>query len=348
MSGDLILVTGYGGFLGASIVRRLLEFGYRVRGLARSDYPELRRLGVEPVQASLTDVNSVARAMEGCTGVVHTAARAGVWGAWQEYFDPNVRGTEILLAAARRSGVRAFVYTSSPSVTFAAKHQSGIDETTPYPNRWLCHYPHTKALAEQMVLRAAGSELGTCALRPHLIWGEGDPHLMPRVIQKALAGRLKRVGSGTNLIDVVHVDRAALAHVDALRRLLGGASEVSGQAYFLTDGRPQECWSWIGRILDGAGVDVPRGAVSYRVAYAIGAVMEGCYRALRIRREPPMTRFVAAQLALDHYFSIGKAKRELGYRPIDDFDAVFDECRPWLKRVAEAIRSGRTLPSGHA
>lgn len=170
---------------------------------------------------------------------------------------------------------------------------------------------------------------------------------MPRVIHKALAGRLKRVGSGTNLIDVVHVDHAAAAHVEALRRLSAGASEITGQAYFLTDGRPQECWSWIKRILDGAGVDVPRGAVSYRAAYAIGAVLEGCYRALRIRREPPMTRFVAAQLALDHYFSIAKAKRELEYRPIEDFDAVFDACRPWLKSVAEAIRSGRTQQSGH-
>lgn len=231
------------------------------------------------------------------------------------------------------------VYTSSPSVTFDSANQSGIDESVPYPNRWLCHYPHTKALAEQAVLDAGRrGELATCALRPHLIWGNGDPHLMPRVISRAQCGKLWRVGTGKNLIDIVHVDNAANAHLLALRCLLAGDSKVNAQAFFITDGVPQECWQWIGRILNAANLQVPTKSLSFETAYRIGGALEVAFKALRIRSEPPMTRFVAAQLALDHYFSIEKARALLKYLPKCDSDAALEECVPWLRTLVKRKR----------
>jgi 2-alkyl-3-oxoalkanoate reductase len=330
-----VLVTGHGGFLGGAIVAQLLESGYEVRGLARGEYPHWERQGVESIRGSLADAGTVESAVQGCDSIIHTAARAGVWGAWEDYYQPNTVGTQCLLDAARRAGVRAVVFTSSPSVTFAAAHQSGMDETAPYPQRWLCHYPHTKALAEQAVLAAAErGEVRACALRPHLIWGEGDPHLMPRVIQRAQAGRLMCVGTGSNRIDVVHVRHAARAHLLALEKLVAGDDAVNGQAFFITDGQPQACWGWISRILTTAGVAVPRKRIPYRIAYALGAALEVVYRLGRRRDEPAMTRFVAAQLALDHYFSIEKARARLGYAPVVDLEEEFAACEPWLKRVA--------------
>ncbi len=314
-----ILVTGYGGFLGRAICRELLSHGYRVRGLARNKYPVLDALGVECIQASATDPSACKEACRGMDGVIHTAALAGVWGPAKLYEQTNIGATENLLSSCKKSGIGAFVYTSSPSVTFDGTAQRNIDENVPYPNKWLCHYPRTKAIAEQQVLAAnQPTRFATCSLRPHLIWGVGDPHLIPRVIEKCRSGRLRRVGSGTNWIDTVHVDYAAIAHRLALERMLDRDQNASGRAYFITDGEPVECWEWITRILESAKLKPPNKCISFRAAYRMGGIFESIYGLLRIASEPPMTRFVAAQLGVDHYFDISSAKERLGYVPIQN------------------------------
>lgn len=326
-----ILVTGYGGFLGTAICRQLIENGYRVRGLSRGTYPQLAAAGVECIQGSITDAQTVNGALRGVDAVIHTAAIAGVWGKKSDYQSINIDATDLLLAGARAAGIRAFVYTSSPSVTFDGKPQSGIDERVPYPTQWLCDYPRTKAIAEQRVLAANDpASFATCSLRPHLIWGVGDPHLIPRVIQRCRMGRLRRVGSGQNLIDTVHVEHAASAHLLALEKMLAGNPDASGRAYFITDGQPVPCWEWISTILACAGLEPPKGAVSVQAAYRIGAALETLYRWIGKTNEPPMTRFVALQLGVDHYFDISQAKELLGYAPALDRQAKIEEMRRWL------------------
>ena len=310
----LVLVTGGGGFLGQYIVEQLLARGDRVRSLARGHYPALASLGVECVRADLRDAAAVRQACAGVDVVFHTAAVAGIWGPWQDYFDVNVLGTRHVLEGCRQHGVPRLVLSSSPSVTFDGHPQEGVDERAPYPARWLCHYQHTKALAEQAVLEANGSDLATCALRPHLVWGPRDPHLTPRLIARAVAGQLRRVGDGTNLIDMVYVENAATAHLQAADALAGN-SRVGGRAYFISQGEPVNCWQWIDQILALAGVGPVRRHVSLAAARRVGAVLETVHRVLGILREPRMTRFLAAQLGTSHYFDITAARRDFGYCP---------------------------------
>ena len=309
-------MTGYGGFLGKAICKELLAKGYRVRGLARSRYPELERQGVDCIQGSAADEAACEIACRGADAVVHTAALAGVWGHAKPFELANVVATDHLIRSCRRNGIGAFVFTSSPSVTFDGKPQCNINEQAPYPTRWLCHYPRTKAIAEQHVLEANNSSFSACALRPHLIWGVGDPHLIPRVIDRCRTGRLRCVGDGKNLIDTVHVDQAAVAHRLALERMLGHDASASGRAYFITDGAPVECWEWIKTILKSANLAAPTKGISFASAYRIGAMLELAYRLAGSPVEPPMTRFVAAQLGVDHYFDISAARQLLGYEPI--------------------------------
>lgn len=312
-----VLVTGAGGFLGSEIARQLLERGDRVRGFGRGSYPQLVQRGVEWVRGDVRDADTVAAACRGVDAVVHTAAKAGVWGDRDEYEAINAQGTEHVLAGVRAAGVPTLVYTSSPSVTFDGRDQSGIDESAPYPEAWLCDYPRTKAIGERAVLAAHDpGRLHTAALRPHLIWGEGDPHLLPRLIARARSGRLRIVGDGKNRIDTVHVENAAAAHLNAIDTLsTNPAPAAGGKAYFITQGEPVACWTWIAEVLTLAGVTPPRRRIAFSTAWRIGAILEGLYRVAGRRVEPPMTRFVAAQLAKDHYFDISAARRDLGYDP---------------------------------
>jgi nucleoside-diphosphate-sugar epimerase len=324
------LATGGGGFLGGAIVRLLCARGDSVRSFSRQSYPALEALGVEQVRGDLADVAAVTKAAAGSDIVFHVAARPGVWGPWEEYHRANVVGTENVVAACRANGIRRLVFTSSPSVIFAGADQHGVNESAPYPKRFLAHYPHTKALAEQAVLAANGPDLATVALRPHLIWGPGDPHLIPRLIGQARAGRLKWIGREPKLVDTVYVDNAAAGHLQAADRLVPG-SPVAGKVYFLSQGEPEPLWDFVNRLLAAAGLPPVTRGVSAGVAYSTGAVWEAVYRLLRLRGEPPMTRFVARQLSTAHWFDLTAARRDFGYAPSISTEEGLKRVAVWLQ-----------------
>jgi len=308
------LVTGGGGFLGKAIVERLRARGDQVRNLSRADYPELRAIGVETHQGDLGDMNAVLRAAQGCDIVFHVAAKPGIWGAYDDYYRTNVVGTENVVAACRKHGISRLVYTSSPSVIFDGNDQEGIDESAPYPVHYHAHYPKTKAIAERLVLQASDAKLATVALRPHLIWGPGDHHLIPRIIERARAGALRRIGTRDHRVDSVYIDNAADAHLLAADRLAPG-SPIAGKAYFITNGEPWPLWELINRILACADLPPVTRTISPTLAYAAGWTLEMVYAMLRLKGEPRMTRFLAKELSTAHWFNIDAARRDLGYDP---------------------------------
>jgi nucleoside-diphosphate-sugar epimerase len=309
------LVTGAGGFLGRYIVEQLVARGDRVRALVRREHPELQALGVECVRGDVRDAAAVEAACRDVEVVFHTAAVAGIWGPWKHYYETNVQGTCNVVQACRQASVGRLVFTSSPSVTFSGRDQRGVAEWDgPVVKRWLAYYPFTKALAEHAVLDADDARLLTCALRPHLIWGPRDQHLIPRLLDRARKGQLRQVGDGQNLIDAVYVENAAAAHLLAADALRPG-SPVCGNAYSITNGEPVNCWQWINEILELVGIAPVRRRISLPAAYAAGAAMEALWTLLRRTDEPRMTRFLAAQLGTSHYFDITAARRDLGYVP---------------------------------
>lgn len=329
MSSPRVLVTGGGGFLGRAVVARCLARGYMVRVFGRSPLPAELAARVEFYSGNLADAVAVAAAIKGCAYVFHVAAKAGVWGPWDDYVQANIVGTENVIQACQTQGVKALVYTSTPSVVFNGEAFQGANERLPYGEHFLCAYAETKATAERRALEAASDQLKVCALRPHLIWGPGDHHLFPRVLASARAGKLRIVGDGTNRVDVTHVDTAADAHLSALDALLAGAA--NGQAYFLSQGEPVNLWAFINRLLKGAGVPPVTKQISLRRAYALGTVMEILWTVFRLKGEPPMTRFVAVELAKDHWFDVSAAQRDLGLKPAVETWAELDRLAATLK-----------------
>lgn len=307
-----VLVTGGTGFLGRRLVERLLAQGRAVVVLARRPASDLEQRGVRFVCASLDDAASVPAACAGVETVFHVAAKVGVWGRYDDFFRTNVLGTRALLEGCRAHGVKSFIYTSTPSVIYNGFDLADADENYPLTDDCPSPYPLTKAIAEREVLEANSDALRTVALRPHLIWGVGDPHLVPRVIERARAGRLRIVGGGKNRVDMVHVENVVDAQLLAEKALDGCAP---GKAYFITNDEPTLLWNWINQLLSAVGERPIEKRLSLRSASAVGALCEALWRILPLKGEPPMTRFVAAELAKDHWFNIKAAKRDLGYHP---------------------------------
>lgn len=310
-----VLVTGAGGFLGGAIVERLLRRGHQVRGYARGSYPALAARGVEMVRGDLADVRATAAACAGCRAVVHAAALVpGVAASADRFHAVNVAGTEAVIAGCRAHRVERLVFASSPSVVFAGRDLCGVDESVPYPSRYDSPYARTKALAEQAVLAANDAALATAALRPHLIWGPGDRHLVPGLAARARRGQLVQVGRGPFRVDVTYIDSAAEAHVLAVERLAAGAP-AAGRAYFISQGEPVDLWQFVGRLLKLAGAPPVRRRVPRWPVLAAAGVVEAAGRVLRPGAPPRLTRFLVRQISSSHWFDISAARRDLGYAP---------------------------------
>lgn len=317
-----VFVTGAGGFLGKALCAHLRAANIEVVGFARSHYREVERMGVKLIQGDIADKAALLNALHGCDLVFHVASKAGVWGDKNSYFSANVNGTENIISACQSLNIQRLVYTSTPSVTFAGKDENGIDESAPYAEQFLNYYGQSKAIAEQRILQANGAPLNnnkplkTLALRPHLIWGPGDPHLVPRVLQRAQAGKLRLVGRRDKLVDTIYIDNAVYAHLLAALKLNAVTPMCAGKAYFLSNDQPILMADMLNKILACKGIKPVCRRIPAGIAYAVGTILECLYSLLRKQDEPIMTRFVARQLSTSHYFNISAAKADLGYQPL--------------------------------
>jgi nucleoside-diphosphate-sugar epimerase len=308
------MVTGGGGFLGGALVKELVNQGHSVVSLQRGHYPELEQSGVHVYRGDMTDTDTMIKASRDCEVIFHVAGLTGVWGAYQDYFHTNVTGTESVLNACHTNNISKLVYTSSPSVVFDGKDEDNIDESTPYPEKYFNHYQRTKSTAEQMVLAANTEKLATVALRPHLIWGPGDPHLVGRIIQRARSGSLRLVKGSSKLVDTTYIDNAATAHICAAERLAIG-SRCAGKSYFISNGEPKTMAYIINGILRAVGMPEITKRISAGNLYFIGMLSEWIYTLFKVQNEPMMTRFIAKQLSCAHWYNIKAARDDLGYVP---------------------------------
>lgn len=326
---EQVLVTGGGGFLGKALVKKLMERDYAVTSFSRHHHKTLAQMGVPQISGDLTDAAAVKRAVKGMQTVFHVAAKPGVWGHYKTYHAVNVTGTEHVIAACLSQGVKRLIYTSSPSVVFDGSDMENADESVPYPKSYLAPYPETKAAAEKRVRQAAQQGLDVIILRPHLIWGPEDNHLLPGILKRAK--RLRIVGRTDDRMDTIYVDNAALAHVLAAQKLKENSS-LSGNIYFISQDDPVSKWKMVNAFLDAAGLPPVKKRVSAQTAHAAGWCFEKIYTLLGIAAEPPMSRFLAKELATSHWFDISRAKNDLGYVPEISTQEGLRRLKEWLSR----------------
>ncbi|MDR1484895.1 MAG: NAD-dependent epimerase/dehydratase family protein [Planctomycetaceae bacterium] len=329
----MFLVIGGSGFLGGEIVSQLVCRGESVRVLSRRSVAG-GVVGAEYCLGDVCDRESLMSACRGVHTVFHTASIPSISVQWQPFYQTNVLGTQNVIDACKANGVRRLIYTSSASVTFDCTSQPSADESLMYPQRWMAHYPRSKAMAESLVIGVAGkSGLLSCSIRPHLIIGAGDRHLIPRLLDRARRGKLFRVGDGRNLVDIIFVENAAAGHIQAADTLNDESCPVNGNSYFISQGEPVNCWDWIDEVLLSCGLPKVAKSISFRKAWFFGAILEAWYKLFRLQGEPLMTRFLSAQLAQTHYLNIAKAKKDFNYKPIISMTEGMEKLKQYLKNI---------------
>lgn len=329
LAAQTVLVTGGGGFIGKALVLALHRLGAQVRVLGRHPYPDLESLGIACIQGDIRDEAAVQRAVHGASCVFHVAAKAGIWGPKVEYMTINFQGSQNVLAACAKAGVAVLVQTSTPSVVFDQQDLSGVDERQAYASKPLCAYAASKIQAERAILAANCATLKTVAIRPHLVWGPGDRNLIPRLLERARAGRLAIVGNGNNMVDITYIDNAVLAHLLAAENLLGTGT-AAGEAFFIGQEAPVRLWQWVNELLVRLDIPPVTRRVPLPLAYGAGAVLELAHTLVARDVEPRMTRFVALQLARSHWFSHARAERMLGYQPLVNTQEGTGRLLAWL------------------
>lgn len=312
-----ILVTGASGMLGAGVARALAARGDVVVVMQR----RASGLGLSEVRGDVTDREAVQRAVAGCDAVVHLAAKVSLVGDLDAFRRVNVEGTRNLVEAARAAGVDRFVYVSSPSVAHAGSALVGAGAGPADPEHARGPYARTKAEAELIALAADAPGFAVVAIRPHLVWGPGDEQLIARIVERARTGRLVLIGGGKALIDTTYVDNAVDAIVAAGDRAADAG--VHGQAFVVTNGEPRTVAELLTRIATAGGAPAPRRSVPFPVAWAGGRLVESAWALLRRPGEPPMTAFLAEQLATAHWFDQRRTRTALGWQPRVSLDEGF-------------------------
>ncbi len=322
------LVTGGSGFVGKALCFSLVRDGHTVRSISRHDSVELARLGVETVQADIgIHSKRLHSAFSGVEGVFHTAANVSLWGAFSEFHQSNVVGTRNVIELCRREGISKLVFTSTPSVVADGTDRCNVDESYPYPDKFLSHYAHTKAVAEQAVLAADSGSLYTCALRPHLVWGPGDTNLVPTIVERAKSGKLVRIGRKRVLVDVTYIDDCITAHRLAMDALSTN-TDARGKPYFISQGEPVDLWGWINCILDRHRLPPITRVLNAHAAKLLAELLEILSRIRPGNHEPRLTTFLVDELSTSHYFSIERARQLLNYDPKFPVDAALERTFP--------------------
>lgn len=314
-----VLVTGGGGFIGLALVRRLIKMGLEVSTFSRSIHADHKNLGVKIYAGNLADYEVIEKACSGIEAVFHVAGKVGIWGSYNEFYQTNVVGTENLIRACLKTGVKKLVFTSSASVIFDGSNLEGVDESIEYPVRPVSNYTATKAIAEQLILNANSNQLKTVSLRPHVVWGPGDTHLIPGILQRAKSGKLRKIGTKSFLIDTTFIDNLIDAEILALQSL-DSNSKVCGKPFFITNNEPIEIWKFINSILQTADIKPIQKAISKNYALIATCLLEKYHNTFHLKNEPYITRFVIQELCSHHWFNISAAKTMLGYKPKTSFN----------------------------
>ena len=306
-----IFLTGATGFVGSHFLKRLLSDGHEVICHIRSFS------GIKTIEArggsywlgSLDDIEGLQTPLHDCDAVIHCAAYLKFWGPEKEFEEANIGITKNLLEAAKIARAKRFIFISAASVAMnERKALIDIDESQPYCSSPEFPYSRTKAIAEQLVLSAHGSQLKTIALRPPFIWGAGDA-VDKQIGKAANQGQFAWFDGGQYPYATCHIDNLSHAVSLALKQ------ELNGSACFVDDQSDLTFREFMTQRLRVGGYKVPNLSLPTSLAYKIAGFIEFIWRTLNLKTDPPLVREMVRLMGYGFSISTSNAQKVLGYEP---------------------------------
>jgi nucleoside-diphosphate-sugar epimerase len=337
MTDKLNVITGATGLLGSHVAEQLIASGERVRALVRSssDTAFLRQLGADLAVGDLCDPESLRCCVAGADIVYHCAAKVGEWGPWRQFQTEIIDATRNLLDACRSVGVGRVLHVSSITVYGNLKAlghgqetmpQQGFTEEQPLgQNLWLWdYYRRAKIAAEELVRHYPGA---WSIVRPSWIYGPRDRTTLPRVAKAILAGRVSLLGTGDNLLNIIHA-----ADVAAGAILAANHPGAVGEAYNLSSAGEITQRRLLDTMTNLLGVPHVTRQFPYQPAFWVGFLFEVIGRLIFMRRPPHITRYVVSLIGRPTQFSTGKARTQLGWRARVGIEEGLRETLDWYQR----------------
>ena len=325
-----ILVTGATGFVGYRLVQRLKASGHTVFATGRNQAmgDKISFLEIPFRAGDVTDAGLMQDLCKGMDAVVHVAGLSSPWGPYAAFYQANVLGTRNVVDACLEQGVKRLVHMSTPSIYVDNRNQIDVSEDDPLPEPFINHYAATKFLAEAAVREGSSAGLKTVMLRPRALIGEGDTVIMPRLLRAHREGKLRIIGDGRNLVDMTAVSNVC----HAVELALAAEGEALGEAYNITGGEPVRLWDTIAEVLRRLDLKLSKGKVPFVLAYSLAGALEVAAKADPACPEPALTRYTVIMLARSQTLNISKARRLLGYEPVQSTADAMDEFVAWWKQ----------------
>lgn len=317
------LVTGGAGFVGRALVDALIARGDEV--IVVEPFGEPWRTDLRFERVDIRDTEKLAELCRGVTSVFHNASLVHTkHNREDDVWSVNLGGSRSVLRACWEARVPKLIYVSTASAVYEGEDIENGDETLPYARKSQAPYADSKIVAEQEILAANGQRgVLTCAIRPHVVFGPGDRRFIPAILDKAKAGKLRfSVGLfNRKLSDFTYVGNLIDGLLLADEKLVPG-SQTAGQVYFITNGEPLPFFGFVSKVLAELKLPSILAGMPYPIVYTAAAIKEGLdtLRGGTLNAEDGMTRFAVRYMVRHHYFSIAKARRDLGYEPKVNLD----------------------------
>jgi nucleoside-diphosphate-sugar epimerase len=320
-----ILVTGGTGFIGRSLINRLIQGPYKIKVISRNkEAADLwHSPHVEIIIGDITKPEDLEKAFEGIDVVYHIAGKLGEAGvAEQIYWELHFQGTRNVLEAARKAGgIKRFIHCSSAGVQGPISNPPA-DESWPYAPSNI--YEQTKAEAEKLVLKYHKQHgLPAIILRPEFVYGPGDTHVLGlfRAIKR---GMFVVFGDGHSLLHPTYIDDTVQALMLALT-----VDKQWGEVFIIGGERALTVQELANTIAGGLGVNKP-----YRIPMWLGytgaLILEALAKCLKL--DPPLNRTRLKFFTENRAFDISKARRQLGYNPNFSFEKGVKLTIDWYRK----------------
>lgn len=316
-----VFITGAAGYIGRNLVRHFIARGCKVTGLVRSRQAAnlLAQLGGHPVSGDMLR-DDLVPLMSGADTLIHAAASLD-HGPGSDAASINPRGTRCVLDAARQAGLSAAIHLSTDSVLQDGRALCNVAETTPYPARFAGAYSAGKAEAEKIARDAAAAGLPVIILRPRMVWGRDDTTALPTLVAAVKSGSFAWISGGDYRSSTLHV--ANLCHGVDLALKHGRGGEI----YHLSDGSARPFRQTVEGLLASQGLEAGTRSVPRSLIRTIARIADGLHRVSGGRVRGPLSFQEFSTSAVEITLNIGKAERDLGYRPLITWEDGLAELR---------------------